>query len=150
MMVVHLEAVRNKQRSEFRHCWHPEETAELMRLYAFLVERSNAEGYESGKTENREPQFYILGPAPTQNCIICVSRISKDGRTWYVIETGSGGLFSGGYSLRTLVTHMSGSWRSLRTKLLVLTSLFSDAFLIGEPLTEESFSLSLICWLGFA
>jgi hypothetical protein len=146
MTVVHLEAAR----SELPHCWQPDEIAELMRLYALLAERNNAKGYEYGETENHEPQFYVLGPDLIQNCVMCVSRISQDGRTWYVIENGLGDLFAEGYRLRTLVTHASGSWRSLRNKLLLLTSLVSDILVMGEALAEESFPVTLIPWLAFA
>jgi hypothetical protein len=150
MTVVHLEAAREKLRSELPHCWQPKETAELMRLYAFLAERSNAKGYEYGETENHEPQFYVLGPDLIHNCVVCVSRISKDGRTWYVIENGVGDLFAEGYKLRTLVTHASGSWRSLRNKLLLLTSFLSDVLLAREALTDKSFSVVLVPWLALA
>jgi hypothetical protein len=150
MTVVHLEAAREKLRSELPHCWQPKETAELMRLYAVLVEVSNAKGCEYGETENQEPQFYVLGPALTQNCMICASRISKEGRAWYVIEDGVGGLFAAGYRLRTLVTYTIGFSRSLRNKLLLLTSFLSDVLLAGEALADESFSVVLVPWLAFA
>jgi hypothetical protein len=149
MTVVNLEAVRDKRRSELPHCWQPEETAELMRLYAVLVERSNAKGYEYGETENHEPQFYAFGPAQTQNCVICVSRISKDGQTWYVIEDGLGGLFAEGYGLGALVTYASGRWRSVRTSVL-LTSFCSYVLLMGETVAEGSFAVTLIPSLAFA
>jgi hypothetical protein len=146
MTVVHLEAAR----SELPHCWQPDERAELMRLNVFLAERVNAKGHEYGETENHEPQFYVLGPDLVQNCVICVSRISKDGRTWYVIENGLGELFAEGYNLRTLVSNASGFWGSYRNKFLLLASLLSDVLVMGEALAEKYFPVTLAPWLAFA
>jgi hypothetical protein len=93
MTVVELLAARrNKLRRRAPGGWQPGEIAELMKLYAVLNDCDVTIGYEFGNTESREPQFYVL--AADQNCISCVSRISKDSRPWYVVEDGLGGLLA--------------------------------------------------------
>jgi hypothetical protein len=149
MTVIALEAVREKRRSQVPNFWQPEETAELMRLYAVLVDRLGATEHEYGETENNEPQFYALGTGLTQNCVVCVSRISKDSRTWYVIEDGMGGLLAEGYALGTIVTDASERWRSLRSRAL-LTSICSYVLLMAEAVSEESFAVTLIPSLALA
>jgi hypothetical protein len=140
MTVMHFGAARDKMRWKLPQCWQSEETAELMRLYSVLNGRSVATGYEYGETEGREPQFYLLSADPAQDCISCVSRISKDGRPWYVIEDGLGGLLAEGYSLSILVSHASRCWRSLCGNLVAVASFFGEV-LTRDALTTESFEL---------
>lgn len=45
-----------------------------------------ASGWEVGKTENGDPQIYLLGPPPNYDCILCISRLGQ----LYVIEDGNG------------------------------------------------------------
>jgi hypothetical protein len=134
MTVVHFGSARDKMRWKLPQCWQSEETAELMRLYAVLNERSVVTSYEYGETERREPQFYLISADPAEDCIRCVSRILKDGRPWYVIEDGFGGLLAEGCSLSILVSHASRCWRSLRSHLVAVVSFF------GELLTRDGFA----------
>jgi hypothetical protein len=138
MTVMHFGAARDKMRWKLPQCWQSEETAELMRLYSVLNGRSVATGYEYGETEGREPQFYLLSADPAQDCY--VSRISKDGRPWYVIEDGLGGLLAEGYSLSILVSHASRCWRLLCGNLVAVASFFGEV-LTRDALTTESFEL---------
>ena len=134
MTVVHFGSARDKMRWKLRQCWQSEETAELMRLYAVLNGRSVVTSYEYGETERREPQFYLISADPAEDCIRCVSRILKDGRPWYVIEDGLGGLLAEGCSLSILVSHASRCWRSLRSHLVPVVSF------LGELLTRDGFA----------
>ena len=65
--------------------WSPDE---LQRLIA--VFRADAAGagtaWDVGATEHGDPQFYLLGPAPQHECVLCVSRLAQG----YVLEDGSG------------------------------------------------------------
>jgi hypothetical protein len=151
MTIVEFGAARVKHRLDPpNRSWHRDEITELMRLYAILIERGNAKGYDYGDTENHEPQFYVLGPAPAQNCVVCVSRLSKDDRSWYIIEDGLGGLVAEGCRLRTLVNYANGSSGWLSNKLvLLLASFLPDALLMDEALTEEIFSVVSIMWFIF-
>jgi len=134
MTVMHFGAARDKMRWKLPQCWHSEEAAELMRLYAVLNRRGVATSYEYGETEGREPQFYLLSADPREDCISCVSRILKAGHSWYVIEDGLGGLLAEGYSLSILVRHARRYWRSLRGHLVAVASFF------GELLTRDGFA----------
>ena len=42
----------------------------------------------TGTTERGEAQFYVLGPAPEHECVLCVSRLAQG----YVLEDGTGRL----------------------------------------------------------
>lgn len=44
--------------------------------------------WETGTTENGDPQFYLLGQRPEEACELCVSRIGRK----YILEDGSGRL----------------------------------------------------------
>ena len=54
--------------------------------------------WEVGATETGDPQFYLIGPAPDHDCILCVSRVGS----LYVLEDGSGRLLFEHVSLRAL------------------------------------------------
>jgi hypothetical protein len=66
-------------------------TCELDRLagtFAGELDRGDASGWDTGATETGDPQFYLLGPPPEHDCILCVSRLGK----LYVLEDGAGHL----------------------------------------------------------
>ena len=66
-------------------------TCELDRLagtFAGELDRGDASGWDTGTTETGDPQFYLLGPPPEHDCILCVSRLGK----LYVLEDGAGHL----------------------------------------------------------
>jgi hypothetical protein len=120
MTVVQLEAARRQLRPSD---WDREEKAELMRLYAAVARDCGAADYEFGETDRSEPQFYIVDDNPGAACITCVSRLSKHSKPWYVIEDGSGGLLSEGFSLRSLIERAS-AWRGWGGSLLLALPLF--------------------------
>ena len=43
-------------------------------------------GWDVGVTEIGDPQFYLLGPPPHEECILCISRLGRV----YVLEDGAG------------------------------------------------------------
>ena len=45
-----------------------------------------AGGWDVGVTELGDPQFYLLGPPPHAECILCISRLGRI----YVLEDGAG------------------------------------------------------------
>ena len=65
--------------------WRPDEWRELVALF-----HPDAAGagvsWDVGATERGDPQFYLLGPAPDHECVLCVSRLAQG----YVLEDGSG------------------------------------------------------------
>jgi hypothetical protein len=42
--------------------------------------------WDVGATEQGEPQFYVLGPAPDYACVLCISRLAHG----YVLEDDAG------------------------------------------------------------
>ena len=65
--------------------WRPDEWRELVAL--FHPDPAGAgTAWEVGATEHGDPQFYLLGPAPEHECVLCVSRLAQG----YVLEDGSG------------------------------------------------------------
>jgi hypothetical protein len=134
MRVVDLAAARKQRRSALLRAWQPEEIAELMRLHAELKRGTEGLGYEYGETEQCEPQFYILSAGPAKHCLSCVSRLSRDGRPWYVIEDGFGGLLIEGDCLGTLVN------RTARLNLLTHYGLLFVTPILGQLLAKSVFS----------
>ncbi len=65
--------------------WSPDE---LHRLIAVFRADAAGASYAIGATERGEPQFYLLGPAPEHDCVLCVSRLAHG----YVLEDGAGRL----------------------------------------------------------
>ncbi len=59
---------------------------ELRRLVALVPDRDLA--WDTGTTEHGDPQFYVLGPAPDHDCMLCVSRLAQG----YVLQDGAGRL----------------------------------------------------------
>jgi hypothetical protein len=74
--------------------------AELNTIVTALSVAGNRE-WETGMTENGDPQFYLLGPLPDQACELSISRIG--GR--YILEDGSGRLLFEHRSLALVALH---------------------------------------------
>ena len=64
--------------------WSADELQQLIALFRADGETS----YATGTTEHGDPQFYLLGPAPAHECVLCVSRLAQT----YVLEDGEGRL----------------------------------------------------------
>jgi hypothetical protein len=67
------------QRARRSAGWRPDELRELAALFQTNL-------WDLGATEQGEPQFYVLGPAPDHACVLCVSRLAHG----YVLEDGAG------------------------------------------------------------
>ena len=117
MNVLFLAEARAKQRSPRSNQWTSNEIAELTRLYRAKSERDGAVCFAVGTTDFDDPQFYVLTDGGDQSCSVCVSRLTRDGRSWYVIEDGNGRIEDEGGCLRTLVARISKQpltgWRAL-------------------------------------
>ena len=91
--------------------------AELNTLFAALnaaLAPDDGRGWETGVTENGDPQFYLLGPLPEQACELCVSRIG--GR--YILEDGRAGSCSSIASLALVALHAKAAVPSTRWPLV--------------------------------
>ena len=106
-----------------------------------LVSLADAARFEwgTGTTERGEPQFYVLGPAPEHDCVLCVSRLAQG----YVLEDGVGRLVGEAPSLDRFAVDaaraaISGG-RAFVSRILVawvaLRSTIEEKF---EPIFQES------------
>jgi len=66
--------------------WHAAELARIKETLAPHLGRGEAGGWEVDATELGDPQFYLLGPPPEEDCILCISRLGS----LYVLEDGNG------------------------------------------------------------
>jgi hypothetical protein len=67
------------QRAPRSDGWRPDELRQLAALFEMNP-------WDIGATEQGEPQFYVLGPAPDHTCVLCVSRLAHG----YVLEDCAG------------------------------------------------------------
>ena len=102
--------------------WSPDELRQLIAL--FRLEDSEL-SYATGATEHGDPQFYLIGPAPDQECVLCVSRLAQG----YVLQDCAGRLIGEAPSLdrfaeqaaraalrrgRSFVARVSAAWITIR------------------------------------
>lgn len=88
---------------EFPGRWRPAgwTAVELKQVVAGVAPScasGKAVAWEVGATEAGDPQFYLIGPPPDHDCILCVSRLGS----LYVLEDGSGRVLSEHANLRAL------------------------------------------------
>ena len=118
--------------------WRPDEWRELAAL--FHPDAADAgTAWDVGATEHGDPQFYLLGPAPDHECVLCVSRLAQG----YVLEDGCGRLVGEAPSLdqfaeqaaraavrggRSFITRVTLLWCAIRLTIEEKV----------EPLFEES------------
>ena len=114
--------------------WSPDELQQLIALF-----RADGTSYAVGKTERGEPQFYLLGPAPEHDCVLCVSRLAQG----YVLQDGAGRLIGETPSLdRFAVEAARATMRSGRSFIARVTLAWCTIRLAieekVEPMFEES------------
>jgi len=66
--------------------WQSVELQQFLAVSANAIAAGEASGWETGVTENGDPQVFLLGPPPDHDCILCISRLGR----LYVIEDGAG------------------------------------------------------------
>lgn len=92
-------------------------TAELDRMVAsFAAEFASGEAgeWETGATETGDPQFYLLGSPPDEECILCVSRLGRV----YVLEDGAGRVLFEHVSFELLAEQAKAFLKTKRAGLL--------------------------------
>jgi hypothetical protein len=94
--------------------------------------------WDVGVTELGDPQFYLLGPSPDDECILCVSRLGRH----YVLEDGAGGILFERDCLAVLTGHVRSMLSKARSQIVArvavlwasLRELLEEKL---EPLTLE-------------
>src|SRR5262245_29415969 len=66
--------------------WKGDDVTKINETLAPHLGSVEAGGWEVGPTELGYPQFYLLGPPPDEECILCISRLGRV----YVLEDGAG------------------------------------------------------------
>jgi hypothetical protein len=107
---------------------------ELNQVVASLgpgFESGEADEWEVGATERGDPQFYLLGPAPERDCILCISRLGA----LYVLEDGAGRVLFEHDSLRALAETVKTLLRNRKAGLIARAALVWCA--VRETLEEK-------------
>jgi hypothetical protein len=94
--------------------WRKQELNTIVGALTPVLARGDAGGWDVGATENGDPQFYLLGSAPHENCEICISRV---GRT-YILEDGEGRLLLDTGDLSALAERAAATFRSNRAQIV--------------------------------
>jgi hypothetical protein len=66
--------------------WPEGELRRVLNVCAESIATGGASGWEFAKTENGDPQIYLLGPPPDCDCILSISRLGN----FYIVEDGNG------------------------------------------------------------
>jgi hypothetical protein len=95
--------------------WSEKELSTLAAAFGAAMARGTGRAWETGRTENGDAQFYLLGPLPDQACELCVSRIGRR----YILEDGCGRLLFEHRNLELVALHAraavpSTSWLMVR------------------------------------
>ena len=118
--------------------WRPDEWRELAALFQPAAADAGT-AWDVGATEHGDPQFYLLGPAPDHECVLCVSRLAQG----YVLEDGSGRILGEAPSLDRFAEQVArAAARGGRSFVARITLLVCAIRLTVEekiePLLEES------------
>jgi hypothetical protein len=125
--------------SRDRTRWQAAELEAIMATLAPHLGRGKASGWEVGTTELGDPQFYLLGPPPEEECILCISRLGR----LYVLEDGAGQILFEHNSLVALAEQARAMLHKKRAQIvarigalwLALRELFEEKL---EPIIGES------------
>jgi hypothetical protein len=82
--------------------FEPDELNRVLEILGPELANGSVSGWETDFTEAGDPQLYVLGPLPEQDCILCISRLGR----LYVMEDGSGRIVSEHNSLMVLAETM--------------------------------------------
>ncbi len=66
--------------------WQASELSAMQSTFAAELANGEASGWHAAATEVGDPQFYLLGPPPDEDCILAISRIGR----LYILEDGAG------------------------------------------------------------
>lgn len=95
--------------------WQAEEMSQLLSIYAAHEAQGDANDWDTGETECREPQFYILGAQPDLDCVVSITRIGRD----YILEDGHGRIVAESGSLSAIADRAVQMVSGMRKSALV-------------------------------
>ena len=119
--------------------WAAAELNEIVETFAPQFSSGEAGGWNVGVTEIGDPQFYLLGPPPDDECILCISRLGRV----YVLEDGAGQVLFEHDSLLVLAEQARSVLRKKRAQIVArVTMLWCAARELFEeklePIVGES------------
>jgi hypothetical protein len=77
-------------RSQELRGWQQAELQQLIGVFAAYSATGSAREWATGTTELSDPQFFILGDDPEQDCLLAVARVGRI----YVLENGTGAVLA--------------------------------------------------------
>lgn len=100
--------------------WQASELNQIVESVAPAIAKGKASGWQTAATEMGDPQFYLFGPPPDQECVLCISRLGR----LYVLEDGAGRVLLEHVSLLVLAEQAKTFLRSKRARLVARIALF--------------------------
>lgn len=95
--------------------WRYEELQQLVGVFAAHAARGDASDWAVAATEAGDPQFYVLGERPAQDCVLSISRLGRD----YVLEDGEGAVIAENHNLSEIADKATAlSLASRKTSIL--------------------------------
>jgi hypothetical protein len=94
--------------------WRAGELDAMVAALAPALTGGGSGWYDIGFTEIGDPQLYLLGPPPHDECILCISRL---GRT-YVLEDGAGHVLCEHDSLLVLAEQAKSALRRRKAQIV--------------------------------
>lgn len=103
--------------------WRVGELKAITDNLATQLSTGGAGGWDVGATEIGDPQFYLLGPPPHEDCILCISRLDRI----YVLEDGAGRVLFEHNSIVTLAEQARSILQKKKAQIAVRVSLLCCA-----------------------
>ena len=88
--VVAFPRAHSERPATWQRIWRQDELQSLVALYAAQARHGEVVAWDVGVTEAGDPQFYLIGPGPEHDCVLCVSRIGRV----YLLEDAYGGVLA--------------------------------------------------------
>ena len=99
--------------------WRACELKQIVESLAAPLTRGEAGGWDVGVTEIGDPQFYLLGPPPQDECLLCISRLGRV----YVLEDGNGQVLFEHNSLLVLAEQAKMTLRKKKAQIMARVGL---------------------------
>ena len=92
---------------------------QIVESLAAPLTRGEAGGWDVGVTEVGDPQFYLLGRPPHDECLLCISRLGRI----YVLEDGHGQVLFEHNSLLVLAEQAKTTLRKKKAQIVARVGL---------------------------
>ena len=103
--------------------WSDRELGEIHGALESFFESGEASDAEVGATESGDPQFYLVGPPPNYDCLLCITRLGQT----YVLEDGNGRIVLERNALTALAEQAANALRRGRAGLVARIALMCVA-----------------------